>query len=712
MALKTYLKLCILFMILGLTACKTGQVYQTGSPAEPGATELNSRFANQRGIEGTWEGLMIQGAALTYIRLELSPPLKAAASWHYTGKAYAQSFEHHLQGLSVQKDIQATNAGLQATFNPEIQTFQIQVQPGGRYGRSGGIGHLRNFGGVFDRREDAMAGLWQAGVGARNTQTNSGNQYFLFLRPNQFDDATESFERLQKASGRGRRTKFPKQLESFRHQLSPLLSRFGGPSKSKIQSWVQPLYAEYPQLDLYRSTYGVFELQAIKLFRDDHFKKHFDKPFDRLGEGKLTEIQGALIKLKKSRDVTDRSTSVLERMFWTGRGDNAAMQTTLWVKAQRHMLNWHQDRLKEIGQLPGIKASLAPIDRIEKEVEKIASTLLWPNELAADKQHFAAARQRIALPALKTMLAEFKSSPSSGQLLNRLASWQSSESRLFGYLNREQSRSLLSAADNRLDQVIAALLPSFQQRIATLGAGLAAVGNGNSWYSDFSGTFARVMDNHQVQTCLDTFKQQRAAHLSQAQDEMLARIRQGYAALPTALSKSADKHRLNYIDSLNRLKKKWFAVPGDSGNAATQTITSAMAKLGGQSAALLPPRLAGNMGFRAQPDASTDKPYCNFYRSKVHSTIAAHGILVDNDGLVRQLMPKPIRSAGIQFKSNIVWALFHGRFDELDARLYKGKGIGSDFAADYLNITYISHHLKLIFPNEGQRPNMAHIILI
>lgn len=539
MMLKTILKLCALFMILGLSACQAGKVYQVDSPAEPGTTRESQYLADQRGIGGIWEGLMIQGASLTYVKLELFPSQKATSSWQYTGKAYAQSLENYLQGHSAQKDIRATNVGVQATFNSDIQTFQVKVLPGGRYS---GFQRLRNFGGIYDQRKDSMAGLWQTGVNTAKTPINSGNQYFLFLRPSQFGDAIDS---IRRTSGRGGRTVVSIPVEILKHQLSPILSRIGGISTGTIQAWVKPLYNEYPKLDLYRSKYGVFELQAIKLFRDDHFKKHFGKPFDRLGGGKLSDIRGALIKLQKSRDVTDRSTSVLSRMFWAGRGDNAAMQTALWVKAQRSMLNWWQDRQAQIDHLPDTKASLDLIDRIETEVDKVASTLLWPSEIAEDKQHYATARQRIALPVLKTMLAEFESSPVSSQLLSRLTSWKARESRLFGFLNKEQSSSLLSSADNRLNQVVAALLPSFQQQIPDLGTGLAAVRNGNFWYRDFSNVFSRTIGNRQVQICLDAFKQQRVAHLSQAQEEMLAMIQQGYTALPTTLSKSADKLRLS-----------------------------------------------------------------------------------------------------------------------------------------------------------------------
>ncbi|OEU61839.1 MAG: hypothetical protein BBJ57_00740 [Desulfobacterales bacterium PC51MH44] len=679
---KIIYKLCVLFFVFVLAACNTATTQKKISPAEKSAASSAFNLANERGIEGTWEGLILQGAALTYIKMELSPAQKSAGSWQYTGKAYAQSFDGYIKGYSVTQDIQTENVEILATYDPLVRTFHFQARPGGRPGRLGMHTHLRNIGGVYDQRKGALAGLRQSRVMGRNTTVNTGNQYFLFLRPDPFEDAAKTFKRLKKSSSPGGISKIAKSAQSIFAQFSRIMPS-GGPSKNTLREWVKPLYDEYPDMDLYRSAYGHFELIAIKLFRDHHFEKYLDDPFDQLSAGELANIQGAFINLRKSRNMTDRSTSVLERMFWTGRGDNAAMQTALWVKAHRHMLNWRKDCLKKLAKLPGRKDSLLYTDRFEKELEKTASTLLWSSELTQDKQNLADARQRIAFPALKAMLADFKTASKSPSLMNQLATWQTTEKRLFSYLSQEQSRGLLNAAEKRLNNVIAHLLPPYDQRISSMGTGLDAVNNGNAWFTDFTGMFAKVIKNNQVLQILADFKQERRDHLHQAQDEMLAQIQQGFDRLSPQMSKSADAARVSYLTGLKQTDRTWFAVPGDGDSPATRTVRAAMDKLGGQATGYLPPRLARRTGFVSWPLPPTDKPYNKLYSSKVDPLISKTGILADSDELVRTVMPKPIRDAKFKFNSNIVWALFHGRFDELDSRYYTGQGIGSDITSKY-----------------------------
>lgn len=179
---KIIYKLCVLFCVFVLAACNTATTQKKISPADKSVESSAFNLANERGIEGTWEGLILQGAALTYIKMELSPAQKSAASWQYTGNAYAQSFDGYIKRYSVTQDIQAENVEILATYDPLVRTFHFQARPGGRAGRLGIHTHLRNIGGVYDQRKGALAGLRQSRVMGRNAPVNTGNQFYFYVQ--------------------------------------------------------------------------------------------------------------------------------------------------------------------------------------------------------------------------------------------------------------------------------------------------------------------------------------------------------------------------------------------------------------------------------------------------------------------------------------------------------------------------------------------------
>jgi len=671
----------VLFFFI-LAACNTATMQKKIFSGDKTAAFSDLNHENKSGIQGRWEGLILQGRLLIYISMELSPARKKSGSWQYTGKVYAQSFDDYIKNYSVTQDIYSENMKVLVTYDPLIQTFRLCGLAGGRSGRLGLHTYLRNIGGVYDHDSGALAGLRQSGMAMPGTRVNTGDQYFLFLRPGPFEDTARVFKRLKKFANPGNTLKIVKSAQGFFAQFSRFLPS-GGPDKNIIRNWVKPLYDEYPDMDLCRSTCGRFELTAIKLFRDQHFKKYFNKPFDQLSKSELAGIQKAFINLRKTRNLTDTSTSVLDRMFWTGNGDNAAIQTALWLNTQRYMLNWRRKGLEKLAKLPLKKDSILYTDRFEKELGKMAFTLVWPSEFSLDRQTLAESRRRIALPALKAMLADFRTAARTPLLMKKIATWQTAEKRLFSYLSRKQSQTLINDAQKPLNDVIAHLLSPYKQRILAMGTGLDAVNKGNAWFADFRTMFAKVIKNRQVVQVLADFKQKRRNHLLKAQKAMLARIQEKFDKLSTRMSKSADTARLTYLRRLKRTSRTWFAVPGDGKSPATRVVRATMTRLGGQAAGYLPPRLAFRTGFAPLPLPSSDAKYNKFYNSRVNPLIARTGILADHDESVRIVMPKPIRDPRVSFKSNIVWALFHGRFDELDYRYYNGQGIGSDITSRY-----------------------------
>lgn len=670
-------KLFILFSAFLFAACNTAPVTENVSPLEKAPAGLNMPLIQEHAIEGVWEGLVIQGSDLTYIKLDLSVPQKYTSSWQYKGKGYAQSFRAYFKENSVNSDNHCANIDVQLTYNPKIRTFRLKLEHNSQCDRMGLDVRLADFNGVHDVIGNTLTGLEQEVMESGNG-SDSRDQHFIFFRSNRFKAIAETFDKLEKTDG---------------VKTGGLFSFLKAPGKKSLRNWAQPLYDEYSGQDLNQGAYSHMKLVAIKLFRDRHFKKYFGERFDDLSVTELGIIWKTLINLKQSsQDEMDQKISMLERMFWTGHGDNAAKQTALRVMAQRFMLNWHHDRLVDLEKLPEEKESLQYIDLFEKELAKTALTLLWPSELSADKKRFAANRKRIALPVLKGMLVEFESSLPTHRLMNRLIIWRFSENKLFNCLDKEDSRLLLDTAAKRLNVVIGALLSPYRQRIENMGSGLEAIEKGNTWYDDFNDSFSKVMQNNLVQKTLSTFKHHRQNHLTQAEDEMLERVRQGYHVLPSELSKSGDVKRLRYIDFLHRSAQKWFAVPGDNDNPCTKNVIKEIAEFGGKTVGLLPPRLAGQTEFVPLQPGSDDKSYQNRFRTTVPSAIIKLGALATSDNLVRKVMTKPVRNAGFQFKSNIIWALFHGRFDELDYSYYSGQGRASDTTASWYNTNPLVHY--------------------
>jgi hypothetical protein len=588
-------------------------------------------------------------------------PNDPATTLHFQGMAYAQGFAHYQLKQSTPYDIGSEKLPIHAAYDTRLGTFVIQIKPGPQRSQLGMDFLLRNLGGVHSKRQDALAGLHPSQLSG-GIAPNSGDQYYFFTRPDAFRGIVDSYTSARSVAS---------------NIVGGIFSRFTGPSQSDLLNWAQPLYAEYPGTDLY-NTVGVHKL-AINLFRDEHFTKYFGSPFDELSYSKLSGISRDLQSLQNTnRNVNDRSTFVLNRMFFPGQVDVAATQTWVWIKAQRYMRNWHDDKVGVLNGLSGTKASLTYTDLLEQELVKVNPLLLWPSESKADAQQVAQARKAIAYPALKTMLTTFDSAPPSLSLMNSVTKWNEEEKRLFGYLTPEQARGLNDAATKRLDVVVNTLLPPYHQRIASLGTGLPAVIKGNAWHQDYMADFAPVARMPQVQDTLRTFTQQRAGHLGQAQADMLAHVQRGYDALSNDLSQEADGQRLRYCGVLNGFNMAWFKVPSDAGQASVQAVKASMAQLGGQGSSLLPPRLAHCGNYPPRDVASGEDLYQELYRSKVLYPISTRGTLVHDDAAARSAMPKPIRNAGFAFRSNVVWALFHGRFDELDGQHYKGQGMGSD----------------------------------
>ncbi len=661
--------LIILALAALLSACGS-------SPTAPEHQAGKAVTTGKSNIAGTWEGVMPHGASALYLRLELSPGRHADGKTLYEGSAHVQPIEGYRRKLPVTAGQQGGTAAARVVHDPRLNTFSIQLT--GQPRPHGTVLLFNGLEGMYDPRGQALAGLYRPNA-RHNPGVSGGGQYFVLVRPKPFQRLDDALERRKS-----------------------LLSISFTPSKSKLREWAKPFddanYAgpDQRQLQSRGWVYGTHEHIAIKLFRDDHFKKYFGAPFDELSGGNLASIE------KDLRGEPLNGLARFRRMFQTGQLDNAAVRTTIMVNAQRHLLNWRQDRLAELKRLPAEKGSLAHTDSVEQALAGIAPFLLWPQEMTADTQQIAAVRAGIAYPTLKTMLARFESATPDLALMRQLAGWERDEQRLFSYLDATQRRTLVDAANKRLDSVLAQLLPRHQQRIATLGEGLPGLLDGNGWYREFSTDFAPVMQHPRVTQVRTAFEQRRGQQLAQAEADMLMRVQADHATLPTAMSQQADTQRLNYCKTLKQYEQTWFVVPSDTQHATTRSVKTRMAQLGGQATSLLPPRLR-NTGFPPVTLPDNDRAQRDFHRSRVHREIARRGALADNDNLVRQILPKPIRDAGFEFTSDITWALFHGRFDQLDARHYQGQGLGTDLFRQmgihprfhYAFITYAGlSHLK------------------
>ncbi len=612
---------------------------------------------NYKSFAGSWYGMVQNGADFIYLQLELKAVSNQPSS--FTGNAYLLPFSHKIAGFDVKNDIKSEAAQITVKYDANIQTFVISSVKPTRRGTLTRI--LSRLGGVRDTQKDVLVGL--RNINSYGAAPNVGNQFFLLSRKKRYSKIQDVFEEFTKVKAGG-------------PHLPAIFSMFGGPSVRDIESWASKLYQELPNTDLYRVGHGHLELLAIKLFRDEYFKSNFGQKYDELSWRELAQFWNLLIKeMSGSRNVKTRSTASMANMFAIGFRGNGAKQTTFWVLAQRHMLRWHKQQMTLLSTLPKTKNSSSRLVLLENEIKKVQNVLLWPSEITKVGKTIELAKAEIAFPALQGMLAGYNQQSSSFELLHQLDTWSKSEPQLFNWVSAQQKAILLTAADSRINQVLNDLTAKDSQSLQSFLLGMNAVKQGNRWYESMVKRYGRLFNKPQVQQVVNQFKSLRQTHWHQASLELELHIQSILNGTPSNMSAQSDRQRKKMCGDLKQLEANLFRVPGDLQHSIVAKNRIKSRQSLGIQVGLLPPESRGQCQHIKPVFLKKD----SLASQKAKSTITVQTNNPKRDSVIKALLQKPIRNLGFGFKSNTVWALFHGRFDLLN-RNSSGGGIASSFA--------------------------------
>ena len=660
-----------LLVLLAFCLSFSGCIGRTGTQVKPKTKTFSSTPTGNPA--GLWEGLIQHALDFSYVRLEIDP--QTTTSNHqrtYTGRTYIQPFSDHLAGHDIKTDIKAQNIPITLNYVPSINSFSITPGRSSRYGINQLSASLRNLGGVHDTKHKVLTGL-RSNQSYGRSQPNTGNQLFLFARPDKFKTISNKFKDLQ-----------PSRLRGQIATIGKWLTRLGGTSEDDIRKWAEKYYQVYPEADFYRMAHGNLELCALRLFRDEHFSRYFGKPFDELSKNSLGGTSNKLVKnFRSSRNRLDRSTSALGRMFWVGKGDNSAKQTAFWVIAQRHYLHWYHNQMDRLSSLPDGRNAFATIALLEAEFKKGEGILFWPEEIKTNKTQIAKTRKRLAYPVLETMIATWELQSPDFKLVQPLAEWNRTEQELFSYVDQQQQQSLLKRRNDKLHAVLDVLTQADVQSLQVLGTGLAAINAGNKWHQDAQKRYRPVISHPQVQTLLSAFYGVRQNHINQATPEMRDKLQSITQRRPSGYAPKNDRQRLNICSQLRTLEKQWFGLPNDTKNRAAQTIIKDIEKLGANVAGSLPPNLVQQSSFNPVYNSKT-KTSLGRWKTRVPASITFN--MGQSDLALKKTSYKPFADPGFRLKSLEVWAIFNGRFDLLDSRYSNQQGIASRLLAKTMNV--------------------------
>jgi hypothetical protein len=133
----------------------------------------------------------------------------------------------------------------------------------------------------------------------------------------------------------------------------------GGPSKSEMIRWMEPLAREYPNIDAIAKQHGGLEFYFLNLFEDRYFSSFFGAKFDELSISQLNGIASS--NRGGGRSTAEMYIMAVAYMFSPMVGTNRARQTTLWVLALRTIRSWRDAQLQKLGGLEPSDQAFASI---------------------------------------------------------------------------------------------------------------------------------------------------------------------------------------------------------------------------------------------------------------------------------------------------------------------------------------------------------------
>ena len=182
---------------------------------------------------------------------------------------------------------------------------------------------------------------------------------------------------------------------------------------------------------------------------------------------------------------------------------------------------------------------------------------------------------------------------------------------------------------------------------------------GVAWDERFASRLVGSTNAPEAQQLRADFLARRRQVSDAAAAELEGSLESALAQLPLAPSPSTQSQRidasLHWFGQIGPV----FALVEDRRLPVYDALVGRMRELSAPHLRLLPPRLRGSIS-RQQRAPQPGSPCLQ---------------VVPDRGSPRSICDDP----GMVFRSNVCWALFHGRFDELNAALYEGDGMGARF---------------------------------
>lgn len=477
----------------------------------------------------------------------------------------------------------------------------------------------------------------------------------------------------------------------------------GAPRPAQLVAWAAP-YLASGRLERTRDRHRLTAQPhaALPLFRDEHFQRTFGVPFDALTRRRLEALEAAVGATNFLPGGTvEQAVGIgmaLRPHFSVMLAQGGARQTLFHVKVQRHLLRWREQQLARLPRASLGEDPLQQIDQLAAGLRLLEGGMLWDEEMQTDARQLAARRAEVAVALLRERFKTWEDATPTPLALRELNGWRQQDARLFALAPPEQAHALLAGSRALLQRMAVTLVAPYAARLEALGQGVAALQAGTDWHRSFQLHLGPVLGQAEVQAVHQRFLALRAQHLHQAEPAFDQRLEALAGQLPRTLKPETDAQRMSLLRTLDELDAAWFNVDGDRTHPVAQRTQQRIIDLARQVAPLLPPRQRAQHGRWSSarlPDGDAER--LAKARQRVAEDLLERGSLALHDDLARSQLQRPLVDPGVALQSNLVWAVFHGRFDELDPAHYRGQGVLSDRASrlgehpqlSYVLVTYV-----------------------
>lgn len=604
-------------------------------------------------LAGRWQGIVHVYPKWIYVEMDFDSEGEGVSRF--------QPLVDYLDKRSLDSDINAESLQIAGKLDPITRTCRLSLRERPRNIRLPMPTVFQNLEGYLDAENGMVAGV-----------IRGGKDFCVFARPERFEELLGRFAKFRSP----RPGPFPANL--MKQPAEPTRVTI-----EKLVDWTSRLRKEFPDLDVMRISYGKLEQFLVRLFDDELFSAYFGKPFDKLSIGELVDVVRLLREARRSRDRNIRDLGVFENMFTPMGGTGRAPQTTMWVNARRILGHWRDDHLQAIERMEPANDVLERLEKIAEAVRKTDAAFFWPSDAPRLESAIAAAKNRKVLPRLESEVAAMEAEAPSLALLQKLSQWSGSQAKNLQAVSGPEATALQERVQTKLRATIIALMPEEIAKLDRLGNGIKALENGLRWRNDFSATFGKRPDSPEYRQALERFSELRRRHLDEAKPEMLSQIETLARQATDEISESADEARIVLLRAISQRIKDWFALPEDHKHPVAQEVVEKANRLTHRVANQLPPRKRGQAAARRIAAANEAERSPKYGRAKISRGALQLGVngQADNDPHFRWLLPAPVVEAGFDFRSNVCWAIFNGRFDEIDQAIATGSGFGSRVAA-------------------------------